>query len=1104
MNASDIRGFGGGKGGGGGSSPTETPDNLHSTAFAKVLDLINDGEVRGPVNGLQSVFFNETPLQNPDGSMNFSGVTIDFRSGTQFQDYIAGFPSVENELAIGVELKSVQPWVRAINNLQLSAVRVRIAVSALSKADTSNGNINGYRIEYAIDVSTDNGAFQQVLATAFDGKTTSKYERSHRVELPPAAVGWSVRVRRITPNANSSAIADTTSIASITEVIDAKLRYPMSALVGVQVDASQFQNVPTRAYDMYLSIVRVPSNYDPYTRIYTGVWDGTFKPAWTDNPAWVFYDMVLNDRYGLGDRLNASQISKWSLYQIAQYCDVLVPDGRGGQEPRFTCNLYLQTRAAAYKVLQDMASIFRGIAYWSSGSIVASADMPTDPVYVYTAANVIDGKFQRVGSRRKTRYTVALVSWNDPADFYRAKVEYVPDDDGIERYGVQQVEMTAFGCTSQAQAQRAGKWALLTSRLETGTITFSVGLDGAVAAPGQIVRVSDPHRMGRRNAGRIRAAAGRVVTLDKAPVVAVGDKLTVILPTAVSETRIVQSIVGDDVTVTAAWSVLPAPESVWAVDSVDLVAPTYKIMSVVEKDGLIFEITATQHEPGKFAYIDNGTRIETRPETVIPPSVQPPPANVQVLTHEVVNQGLSTTVMTIAWEAAAHAVAYFPEWRKDDGNWIAMPRTGQTSAEVQGIYAGRYTARVRAVNPLEVRSVPAYSVETVLTGKTTPPPQVTSLITTALVFGIGVSWGFPAQGASDTQRTEIWYSRTPDRGDAIKLADYAYPQNSTTLMGLAAGTSLFFWAKLVDRSGNEGEFYPAGVGVNGQSSSDPTEYEKYFLGQINESAMGQALQAKIEMIGDLRDELDKYPDGADVWKAIVSQQNAAENLDAIAATQIIASIGADSATSIVRTVLGAKVATNEAKIQEVATTTADALGAMASHITTVEATAGQAQAAAQQSLSAIANTDGKLSAMYSVKLQVHSPTGATYAAGFGLGIDNDSGSFQSQFVVAADRFAVLDVNGTVKLAPFVVQGGQVFISQALIGTGWITNAMIGSTIQSTAVNSATGQPVWILDKGGLFQMNGSGSWGRLTMDSQAIRVFDDGNVKRVQLGNLSV
>jgi predicted phage tail protein len=268
--------------------------------------------------------------------------------------------------------------------------------------------------------------------------------------------------------------------------------------------------------------------------------------------------------------------------------------------------------------------------------------------------------------------------------------------------------------------------------------------------------------------------------------------------------------------------------------------------------------------------------------------------------------------------------------------------------------------------------------------------------------------------------------------------------------------------------------------------------------------MGQALQAKIEMIGDLRDELDKYPDGADVWKAIVSQQNAAENLDAIAATQIIASIGADSATSIVRTVLGAKVATNEAKIQEVATTTADALGAMASHITTVEATAGQAQAAAQQSLSAIANTDGKLSAMYSVKLQVHSPTGATYAAGFGLGIDNDSGSFQSQFVVAADRFAVLDVNGTVKLAPFVVQGGQVFISQALIGTGWITNAMIGSTIQSTAVNSATGQPVWILDKGGLFQMNGSGSWGRLTMDSQAIRVFDDGNVKRVQLGNLSV
>lgn len=1095
----DIIGSGGGKSGGGGSAPKETPDSLHSISKAKTLDLISTGEIVGPVNGLQSVFLGGTPVQNPDGSLNFSNVTVDFRPGTQTQDPIAGFPSVENEVGVGVELKSETPWARSITNTQLSAVRVRLSAQGLSKTDTSNGNINGYRVEYAIELSTDNGSYVQVLQTAFNGKTTQTYERSHRVDLPKASVGWTVRVRRITPNANSATVADRTNVVSVTEIVDAKFRYPMAALVGIQIDASQFQNIPVRSFHMRGRIIRVPTNYDAAARTYTGIWDGTFKVAYTNNPAWILYDLILHDIYGLGRRITAAQVDRYELYRIAQYCDVLVSDGKGGMEPRYTCNVYLQQRVAAYKLVQDIAGIFHGVAYWAGGRIVISADMPDDPVYTYTAANVIDGKFSRAGSPKTQRYTVALVSWNDNTDGGRQKVEPVIDRDGLRRYGIQQIELAPIGCTSQAQAHRHGLWALLTSNTETDILTFSTGLEYLRAAPGKIIRIVDPVRMGRRNGGRIRSATNRSVTVDKAPVIAVGDKITCMLPTAVPETRIVQSVVGNVVTVTQSWSMTPVAESVWSVDNIDLVAQKFRVLSVKDKGDLTYEITAVQHESGKYDYIDNGTRIEAPPITVIPPSVQPPPANVTIGSFQVMHQGIASTMLSISWEAARAAIAYQAEWKKDDGNWISLPRTGQLTVEVPGIYAGRYNARVRAINPMEVRSTPAYAPETQLTGKTTPPPMVTSLIATSLVFGIGLHWGFPAQGASDTQRTEIWYSRTPNRADAIKLSDYAYPQNATTMMGLAAGTSFFFWAKLVDRSGNEGEFYPARVGVNGQSSSDPAEYEKYFLGQINESALGQALQSKIEMIGDLRDALNQYPDGADVWKAIVQQQDAAQNLDALAATQIIASIGADKATSIVRTVLGAKVAANEAKIESVSTATADALGAMASQVTTVQATAGQAQAAAQQALSATTSTDGKLAAMYTVKMQVHAPTGATYAASFGLGIDNSNGAFQSQFVVAADRFAVLDVNGTVKMAPFVVQGGQVFMNQALIGTGWITNAMIGNTIQSTAVNSYTGQPVWILDKNGTFQMNGTGQ-ARLVINSSQVLVYDGNGTLRTRLG----
>ncbi|CAI8793489.1 Host specificity protein J [Pseudomonas sp. IT-P12] len=862
---------------GGESKPrpsVEAPDSLQSTAYARILDLVSEGEIRGLANGMQSVFLDETPLANANGGINFSGVTLDARTGSQDQTHIAGFPAVENETAIGVELTSAQAWVRSVSNVQLSAVRIRLSTPRLAQTNTTNGDTNGYTVAYRIDLSTDGGPFITVLSSALSGKTSTKYERSHRVDLPDAVSGWTVRVVRLTPNSTSGAIADTTNIDAITEIIDAKLRYPGSALVGLQFDASQFQSIPTRSFDLYGRIIRVPNNYDAETRTYTGVWDGGFQSAWTDNPAWIFYDLLLHFRYGLGHLLNASQIDKWELYRIGQYCDQLVPDGKGGMEPRFTCNLFLSVRADALKVLQDLATTFRGMAYWAAGSVMAVADIPEDPVYTYSNANVIDGKFNYSGSAKKTRYTVALVSWNDPTDFYRQKVEYVDDQAGITRYGIQQTEITATGCTSQAQAHRIGKWALLTNRLETESVGFSVGLDGTLARPGQIIRIADNDRAGRRIGGRLRSSTLDTLVLDADVTAFPGDTITLIMPNGKAVSRAIKSvgypltwdstgITWDNGNVTFDTTGFPAEvqqvvlaedlddlpprHSMWAIDSPTLAVQQFRVMSVAEEfsdSEINFPIMAVRHNSSKFGAIDNGTRIERPPITVIPPSVQQPPATVTVSNDHFVDQGSAISVMTIEWDRPPSAIAFEVYWRKNDGDWIFAGRTGTTSVDVSGIYAGRYVAKVRAINSLDIGSVFATSIETVLNGKTTPPPVVSSLTAESIVFGIKLKWGIPQDvSTADLQRTEIWYSETNQIAEAIKFGDYAYPQTDLTVMGLAAGKTFFFWARLVDRIGNVGAFFGP---VFGQSSADAGPILDYLNGKITETQLSQLLLDKIE------------------------------------------------------------------------------------------------------------------------------------------------------------------------------------------------------------------------------------------------------------------
>lgn len=1206
-------------------SPVEAPDSLRSTNVAKILIAVGEGEFDGTPTA-RDIFLDNTPIQDASGNFNFTNVKWDWRPGSVEQTYIPGIPSVDNETSLNIELRSGTPWVQSLTNLQLSAARIRLATPRLASQD-AEGNIGGYSIQYAVDVATDGGAYQEVLVGAMTGKNTTRYERSLRIDLPPATSGWLIRVRRITPNQNTDKIADSLFIAGYTQVIDAKLRYPNTALLFVEFDAEQFTNIPAVTVKCKARRWQVPSNYDPVARTYSGAWDGTMKEAWTNNPAWITYGICTQDRFGLGRRIKPWMVDKWELYRIAQYCDQMVPNGADGVEPRFLCDMNLQGKADAWSLLRDIAGIYRGMTYWAQGQLVMQADMPRaqDIDYVFTRSNVIDGKISYGSASAKTRFTRCLVSYDNPLNNYDTDVTVYSDLPLQRRLGDKPTEISAIGCTRASEAQRRAKWLVLSNNQDR-TISFRTGMEGRIPLPGFIIPVADSLLAGREIGGRIAAAAGKVITLDRDTMAKAGDRLVINLPGGRAEGRTVESVSGRNVTVTVAYSEAPAAQLQWAIDADDLAIPLYRVMRTARTPEGDYDISALQYEPSKFPSIDTGARLEERPISVIPITVVPAPASVTITSNVSIDQGLAISTMNISWPAVTGAVAYDVEWRKDSGNWIKVQRTGSTSVDVTGIYSGAYLARARSVSAFEISSIWKNSNQTNLEGKVGLPPAVAFLTTTSLVYGIGIQWGFPP-GAEDTQRTELWYSSSPDLTTAEKLSDFSYPQAKHEMQNILAGASFYFWARLVDRTGNVGPFWPIPGAVNGRASSDQTEYDKYFAEKIGKGALYQSLREEIDLItgdgpGSVNDRLEKakqelenlisevvdaldyvptktyakgdmvrvgqqlfqatkavpvdtIPPNANYWFNLgtIAETNAAmaleisqnksaieevdgkvtataERLEGVYALVKSDSAGSEqgsagddtasagawslmsaiaerdfaqsqrtdiveakvqentasildvsktaaSATSALAervTTIGAKVSSNEAAFKQETSALADADKALAQKIETVQASSGENAAAIQVVSKAQATTDGKVSSMVTFKAQT-TAGGKTVASGFAFGSDGE----QSEFLIFAQRFAVVDEVSGQLIPMFVVQGNQVVLNQAVISAAFIQQIILGMTLRSEAVDS-NGNPLIELDmKSGKFSLRGSKDGNSSLLDNNGLKFIYSNGVVGVDL-----
>lgn len=742
-----IEGEKGGKGGGGSVyTPKEAQNTLSSKSVARVIDLISEGECLGLVNGAKSIYFDDVPLQNADDSYNFEGVTWHERSGTPEQDVIPGFDDVEAEVTVDQQVKYTAPVLFTVYNGNVDALRIKIRVPGLYEQKT-NGDLVGYSVEFKIEVSANGGPFTLASQPKIEGKTVSNYEEEHRIQLSGGSP-YTIRVSRLTAESTSAAKVDAIYVGSYTEITEAKMIYPNSALMGYEVDSQLFGgSVPKRSVDWYGLIINVPSNYNPATRAYTGIWDGTFQLAWSDNPAWVLYDILTHPRYGLGEWIDSSLVDKWQLYQIAQYCDELVDDGFGGQEPRFTFNAVINTRVQAYALVNSIVSCFRGMAYWSAGTITATMDAPADISRLVTPADVV-GDFQYSGSGTKARHSVALVSWNDPDDNYRLAVETYEDPEQVDKFGWNPKSVIAYGCTSRGQAHRYGKWIIDSEKYSDETVMYTAGYDHADTKPGDIIAIADPARQGMRAGGRVLEIIDSThIKVDSPYNTVSGDEILLTMADdTISTIGLVSGTSGQILTLSSALSGDVVNGAMYIVqNSSNLVPEQWRVITNTETDKHLFQITALKHDSTKYARVEQDIVIEPKPTSKLPTGALVPPTNLTI-TESLYRVNNSTkTRVSISWTPSTdpRVGLYRVDVKSPSSSASYNLSIGQNcQAEILDAENGLWSIDVYSVsNSAEAgnfssRVTTTYDVQ----GKLLPPSNVQNLTATRSYTGITLTW----------------------------------------------------------------------------------------------------------------------------------------------------------------------------------------------------------------------------------------------------------------------------------------------------------------------------------------------------------------------------
>ena len=730
-------------GGGGGHTPVEAKESGRSKQLVKIVEVISEGEVYGLADGMKSIYFDKTPVQNKDGSYNFKNVQVEGRVGGQVQDLMAGFNTSEKEVGVGTLVKKNLPLTRTVTDSKVSRLRLTIGVQSLFKQE-DNGDTNGTSVNFIITIGS------RTYPVSISGKYSSQYLQHHTFDNLPS-VPFIVKVERTTDDSTTQRLQNNTIWSSYTEIIDTEFAYPNTALMGVKFDSEYFSNIPTRTYDLLGLKVKVPSNYDTRTRKYTGMWDGTFKIDWTDNPAWVLYDVVTNKRYGLGGRLGEFGADKWALYQVAQYCDQLVPDGFGGQEPRFTCNAWLTEQRSAYQVINDICSIFRAMPVWNGQQLTVVMDRPADPVWTYTNANVDESGFSYTFSARKSRHNAIQVEYADKENSYEKTIEYVSDDEEIRKHGLNVKKITAFGCTSRGQAHRTALWLLQTEKLETKTVTFTVGAEGLMHIPGDIIKVADTHYAGTNIGGRVLAINGKTVTLDREITLSGNSYLSYINANAKHQNIKIISVNGDEVA-------LDQPPvglelyGVWSLTTQQVTSQLFKALSVKEESKGKYTIMALQHEPQKEAIVDNGAKFEPVGTTVL---TTPQISNIGVAVNADGSVSVDSSV------TGGNGIVKY-DIRIYKGGVLYDVRLGQSSPNlnIDNLENGDYSVLIQVKN--ENGQLLSEKTQTFTINK---PPAPTGVRTTGGLGNITLEWDW----VDDVTATEIFASETDDIKTAKRL-----------------------------------------------------------------------------------------------------------------------------------------------------------------------------------------------------------------------------------------------------------------------------------------------------------------------------------------------